>query len=84
MGVLGSGREQLAGTLFGAKPRSAGTVRVAGQELLGGKPREAMRLGVGYVPPERAREGLVMSMSARENLTLPSLAGFRRRAGCLD
>jgi ABC-type sugar transport system ATPase subunit len=83
-GLLGSGREQLAGTLFGALPRTRGEVRVEGVSLPPSDPRTAIRRGVAYVPADRRRAGAVMSMSARENLTLPRLKPLRRRFARLD
>jgi ABC-type sugar transport system ATPase subunit len=82
-GLLGSGREQLAGMLFGSAPRR-GEVRICGAPLRPVDPRSAIRLGIGYVPADRKREGAVMTMSARENLTLPRLRTLRRRGGYLD
>jgi ribose transport system ATP-binding protein len=83
-GILGSGREHLAGLVFGARPRAAGEVRVAGRTVSGGDPRAAVAAGVGFVPADRRASGGVMTMSARENLTLPLLAPLRRRLGWLD
>jgi ribose transport system ATP-binding protein len=72
-GVLGSGREFVCGTAFGAIKRTSGEVRVNGEELKSGSPLEAIRRGVAYVPAERKSAGAVMDMSARENLTLPDM-----------
>jgi len=83
-GIVGSGREQVSGMLFGALPRTAGEVHVAARPLTAAAPRAAIARGVAYVPADRRREGAVMRMSARENLTLPRLAPLRRRLGRLD
>jgi ABC-type sugar transport system ATPase subunit len=83
-GLLGSGREDLAQLLFGAIPRQSGEVHVDGEELPVGLPREAIDRGVAYVPADRARAGAVMTMTSRENVTLPRLAPLRRVLGRLD
>lgn len=83
-GILGSGREQLAATLFGAQHRSAGRVEVAGAELVPGDTVAAIDAGMAFLPADRRRGGAVMELNVRENLTLPLLAPLRRRFGRLD
>ncbi|GAC1374477.1 MAG: sugar ABC transporter ATP-binding protein [Acidimicrobiales bacterium] len=83
-GVLGSGREELGGILFGALKRRSGTVEIGGRPLRPADVTEAIEQGVAFVPADRHRAGAVMSMTMRENLTLPSMAGLRRRFGRLD
>ena len=83
-GILGSGREQLAALLFGATHRSSGAVEVAGELLLSDDPLAAIDAGVAYLPAERRRDGAVMDMDVRENLTLPLLWPLGRRFGRLD
>jgi len=83
-GILGSGREQLAATLFGAQQRSAGRVEVAGAELVPGDTVAAIDAGMAFLPADRRRGGAVMELNVRENLTLPLLAPLRRRFGRLD
>lgn len=82
-GILGSGREQLAPALFGARHRT-GRVEVAGEELVAGDVSAAIAAGMAYVPADRRREGAVMSLSVRENLTLPLLTPLRRPWRQLD
>jgi len=84
-GVLGSGREEVARVLFGAAPGSVAELRLDGEPIasrLG--PREAIARGIAYVPADRHREGAVLTMSVRENLTLPRLASLRGRLGSLS
>jgi ABC-type sugar transport system ATPase subunit len=83
-GLLGSGREQLAGLIFGALAPAAGELRVAGAGFRTGRPAEAIQAGVGFVPADRRAAGAIMAMSARENLTLPRLSPLRRHFGRLD
>ena len=83
-GIIGSGRERLTETIFGAARADAGVVRVSGRRLPAGDPRAAVAAGLGFVPADRHRAGAVMTMSARENLTLPRMSPLRRRFGRLD
>jgi ribose transport system ATP-binding protein len=83
-GLLGSGREELASSIFGAHGLAAGDVRVAGARVRTGDPAAAIRAGVGFVPADRPRHGAVMSLSVRENLTLPSLEPLRRAGRRID
>jgi ABC-type sugar transport system ATPase subunit len=83
-GVLGSGREELAGALFGATPGAVGSLEIGGRAVGCLDPRRAIAAGVAFVPGDRRREGAVMKMSARENMTLPRLRPLRRMFGWLD
>jgi ribose transport system ATP-binding protein len=83
-GILGSGREELAGLLFGATHRVRGTVEVMGEDLMSDNTVAAIDAGMGYVPADRRRGGAVMEMTVRENLTLPLLRPLRRRMWRLD
>jgi ribose transport system ATP-binding protein len=75
-GLAGSGRDSVLGASFGALPRDAGVVKVAGKSLAPGRPDLAIAAGVAYLAPDRKIGGGVMTMSARENLTLPDLKPF--------
>ena len=85
-GLAGSGRDSVLGASFGALARSAGDVILGGETLPPGRPDVAIDRGIAYLAPDRKIGGGVMTMSARENLTLPDLKPFwkggllRRRA----
>lgn len=78
-GVLGSGREHVAQVVFGAAGGEIAELEVDGKAVARLDPRRAIAAGVAYVPGERRRQGAVMKMSARENLTLPRLGRLGRR-----
>lgn len=77
-GLVGSGRSEVAEAIFGLDPRARGEVSVGGAVRRIGAPHEAIALGLGLVPEDRKRSGLVLSMSARANLTLPVLGRIAR------
>jgi ABC-type sugar transport system ATPase subunit len=82
-GLLGSGRTELALSLFGLNPADAGEVRVAGDKVRIGSVREAIALGIAYVPEDRAVQGLVLDHGVGWNLTLPRLRELTGRGGWL-
>lgn len=83
-GILGSGREELSGLLFGSHVRSRGTVTLCGRPLPPGDMTAAIQGGMGFLPADRRRSGAVMDMNVRENLTLPLMEPLRRRWNRLD
>jgi len=70
-GLVGSGRSELLETIFGLYKPDAGTVRVNGQPVPAGSPRSAAAAGIGLVPEERQRQGLLFNLTIRHNLVLP-------------
>ncbi len=77
-GLVGSGRSAVAQALFGLDPDVAGDVEIAGHAGLPATPAEAIARGVGLVPEDRKRQGLVLSMSVLANATLPTLQRLAR------
>jgi rhamnose transport system ATP-binding protein len=80
-GLVGAGRSEMAHVLFGITPAESGSVTVDGRTVPIRSPRQAMELGIAYVPEDRKHEGLILPMSVRENTTLAILrrlahAGF--------
>ena len=77
-GLLGSGRTAVARALFGLDPVDAGSIEVRGRRFSIGSPRDAIRAGMGLVTEDRKRQGLVLTLSVRENITLPVLESLSR------
>lgn len=77
-GLVGAGRTELAQALFGLDPAARGRIFVQGREAAIRSPRDAMARGLGLVPEDRKRHGLVLSMRCRENATLPILERLAR------
>jgi ABC-type sugar transport system ATPase subunit len=76
-GLIGAGRTELTQALFGLDRQARGEVLVDGRPATPHDPAQAMALGLGLVPEDRKRHGLVLGMSAGANLTLPVLDGPR-------
>jgi ribose transport system ATP-binding protein len=82
-GLMGSGRSELARALFGIDRMTAGTVQMRGKTIRIRRPRHAIDNGIVLVPEDRRREGLVLSHSVRDNLTLTLLRRLSH-GGVLD
>ncbi len=71
-GVVGSGREELCRALYGAQQVTEGTMVLDGRSYAPRSPGAATRRGVAYIPAERKTEGVVIGLSAGENLFVTS------------
>ncbi len=69
-GLLGSGRSELARTIYGADKAQTGTLKVKGKEVKINAPIDAMKLGMGFLPDDRKAEGVIADLSIRENIIL--------------
>ncbi|MCC7447219.1 MAG: sugar ABC transporter ATP-binding protein [Anaerolineae bacterium] len=83
-GLLGAGQNELARALFGIQPGVSGTIRCNGRTVNIASPEQAVSLGVGLLTEQRKREGLILDMSVKENITLASLPFFNRLALFVD
>jgi len=72
-GLVGSGRSEIAQAVFGLDHRATGLVQLDDSPLPLGDIRQAKRRGIGLVPEDRKRQGLVLGMSCLENFTLAML-----------
>jgi rhamnose transport system ATP-binding protein len=75
-GLVGAGRTDVASCIFGISPASGGKIEIDGQAVRITSPRQAMDLGLAYVPEDRQHHGLVLPMSIAHNITLPRLNEF--------
>jgi ribose transport system ATP-binding protein len=72
-GLSGAGQSQVLRLLMGADRASVGAIRFGDRELRPLGLASSWRRGSAYIPPERRAEGLVLSMTVAENVTLPHL-----------
>ena len=77
-GLVGAGRTEIARVLFGIDKADAGEVLVAGKHVDIKSPRDAMRLGIVYVPEDRHEQGLVLDFSIAANVSLPIVQKLSR------
>ena len=82
-GLVGAGRTELAGVLFGLTPADSGQILLNGQLVHIASPTQAINHGIAYVPEDRRRHGVILDMSITANTTLASLGNIRT-AGLID
>lgn len=72
-GLVGSGRTQLARSIFGAEPPTSGEIYLKGRKFIPKSPRVAVEAGIAYLTEDRKRDGLVLACSLRDNASLAML-----------
>ena len=77
-GLVGSGRTSTAKAIIGMIPKEKGVVKLHGRPATIHTPYDAIRIGIGYLPEDRKREGLLLDKPVYENITLPVLHKFKR------
>lgn len=77
-GLVGAGRSEIAQAIFGLEPLESGKVFVDGRDTRIREPKDAIALGIGLVPEDRKRQGLVLGESGLHNTTLPILSRLSR------
>jgi simple sugar transport system ATP-binding protein len=73
-GVDGNGQTELIDALTGLQQIEGGSVDVAGERLENVNPRKALDAGIGHIPEDRQRRGLVLEFSVAENIALHDYA----------
>lgn len=77
-GLVGAGRSEMAKALVGLDDSSTKEIFLGDQKIAVATPRDAIDHGIYLVPENRRVEGLVVKMTVRENISLPSLGNFSR------
>lgn len=75
-GLVGAGRSEIMECIFGARKYESGEVLVKGQPVHFASPMEAIKAGVGLVPEDRKKQGLVLGNTVGFNLTLASIDSY--------
>ena len=82
-GLVGSGRTEVARAIFGVDAYDSGSVLLAGKSLKPGDPKAAIRGGIGFVPEDRRKQGLVLELPVGRNIAL-TLRNFLARLGVIS
>jgi rhamnose transport system ATP-binding protein len=82
-GLVGAGRTELAGTIFGLTPADAGEILLRGERITIDSPARAIEQGIAYVPEDRRRHGVILDLPISANITLATLDRLSR-FGALD
>jgi ABC-type sugar transport system ATPase subunit len=80
-GLVGAGRTELANAIFGVSKPDEGEMYWEGRKIHIGSQRDAIGIGIGYVPEERRRLGIFPVLSVTENLTMPLLSAVLKWSG---
>ena len=75
-GLVGAGRSEIIESIFGVEKPTSGTVLIDGKAVVISSPGEMMRLGLGLLPEDRQKQGLLLPWSIARNITLPTLAKY--------
>ena len=79
-GLMGAGRTELMEALSGRQPIAAGRAVLGTKDLKGHTIQERIRMGIGLVPEDRQRDGLVQLMTVGANMSLASLLTMVKRS----
>jgi len=79
-GLMGSGRTEMAKTIFGEYKKSSGTIFVDGEEVNICSPKDSIEKGICYLSEDRKKEGLILGMSVENNMTLANLKKYENGA----
>lgn len=75
-GLMGAGRTETARAIFGADPKTGGTIYINGKKVEIQTPQDAVNCGIGYLSEDRKRYGIVVQKSVAENSTMANLDHF--------
>jgi rhamnose transport system ATP-binding protein len=82
-GLVGAGRTEVCESLFGITRADKGKIYFEGKEITIKEPLDAMNMGIGYLPEDRQKQGLVLQWGIGKNITLATLKNIST-AGWLD
>ena len=80
-GLVGSGRSETVRAVFAAERSKSGKFHLFGKELRLKSPYHAVKKGIGMVPEDRKQQGVILSLSVRQNISLTGLDGISGRLG---
>ena len=84
IGLLGSGRTELATSIFGMNPPDSGKILLEGREVSFKSNRDAIRSGIAYVPEDRLLQGLVLNQSIENNVIISVLDKLKTGIGLMN
>lgn len=77
-GLMGAGRTEIVESIFGITKLDSGKIYIDGKEINIKSPRDAIKYNIGLVTEDRKFSGLVLPLSVKENMVLPSVKNFAR------
>lgn len=83
-GLLGSGRTELAMSLFGLYPADSGEIKIKGEVIKNNSPQDALKHKMAYVPEDRLTEGLFLYQSIYNNISIANIDALSSKLGRID
>jgi len=83
-GLLGSGRTELALSLFGMNPADSGIIRMNAEEIVLDSVSKAVDLGIAYVPENRLVQGLIMEQAVSKNTVITIIGKLLKKPGLIN
>ncbi|MCL2865573.1 MAG: sugar ABC transporter ATP-binding protein [Lachnospiraceae bacterium] len=77
-GLVGAGRSEVMQSIFGIDQMDGGKLFLENKEIIVKSPLEAINLGIGLLPEDRQKQGLVLNWEIYKNITLSNLKQFIR------
>ncbi len=83
-GLVGSGRSNIAETIFGVTPATSGTIEISGKKVVVDSPAVAMEHGMAFLTEERKESGCFLLLNIQENMQMAALRSGYVRRGFVD
>ncbi|AFL50369.1 putative ribose/galactose/methyl galactoside import ATP-binding protein 2 [Sinorhizobium fredii USDA 257] len=83
-GLVGSGRSNIAETIFGVTPATSGTIEIGGKKVVVNSPAVAMEHGMAFLTEERKESGCFLLLNIQENMQMAALRSGYVRRGFVD
>lgn len=77
-GLVGAGRTEVARALFGADKIRSGQIAINGQVRLIRSPEDAIKAGIGLIPEDRKKQGILLKMSVKDNISYANMKGISK------
>jgi ribose transport system ATP-binding protein len=77
-GLVGAGRTELVRAIFGADRKTRGSIRIGNVPANISRPRDAVKLGLGLIPEDRKKHGIISELSIKENISYSSFGKVSR------
>ncbi|RKX72601.1 MAG: D-xylose ABC transporter ATP-binding protein, partial [Spirochaetes bacterium] len=77
-GLVGAGRTEIMELIYGHRKKDSGRIFFRGEEINLRSPRDAVRKGIGLIPEERKKQGLILGLSVFDNAAITVLERFSR------
>ncbi|HUJ68487.1 MAG TPA: sugar ABC transporter ATP-binding protein [Syntrophorhabdales bacterium] len=77
-GLIGSGRREVLEAIYGLRRATSGTILLSGKTLKNENPLVAIKHGVGFVPPDRKTQGVILPMTVQDNLAMAATSERQR------